>query len=186
MLRAESNASASGLVTMREFSFTDTPIVRWRWRVDSVYTNQEVTSKQGDDYPLRIYLLFKYRPDEAGFFERATFATAKAFYGEYPPRATLNYVWASGPTPLAGYASPYTERARIIPLRSGRGELGRWVDEEVNALEDYRTYFGEEPPATGALAIMIDSDNTGESAVAYIKSIELVARGPETGAAPRR
>ena len=34
--------------------------------------------------------------------------------------------------------------------------------------------FGEEPPEAGAVAIMTDTDNTGESAVAFYDDIRLL------------
>ena len=40
-------------------------------------------------------------------------------------------------------------------------------------LEDYKKVFGENPPETASLAIMCDSDNTGESAKAFIEFIEV-------------
>jgi len=43
-----------------------------------------------------------------------------------------------------------------------------WRQEERNIYEDYRKYFGEEPPKVGAIAIMTDTDNTGEKATAWI------------------
>ena len=60
----------------------------------------------------------------------------------------------------------------MIPLRHGTAELGKWLDEEVNILEDYRKALGEDPPRWANLAVMGDSDNTGESSVAYIDFIE--------------
>jgi hypothetical protein len=61
----------------------------------------------------------------------------------------------------------------MIPLESGSKKVGRWVDETVNMREDYGKAFGENPPAKASLAIMNDSDNTGEHATAYIQFIEV-------------
>jgi len=46
------------------------------------------------------------------------------------------------------------------------------VKEPVNVLEDYRTAFGKDPPATTGLAVLSDTDNAGGIAVAYLDSIE--------------
>ena len=40
--------------------------------------------------------------------------------------------------------------------------------------EDYRLAFGEEPPAISGVAIMSDTDNTKERAVAYYGDIVFV------------
>ncbi|HWQ95684.1 MAG TPA: DUF3047 domain-containing protein, partial [Gammaproteobacteria bacterium] len=37
--------------------------------------------------------------------------------------------------------------------------------------EDYKKTFGEEPPMISGIAIMTDTDNTGEAATAYYGDI---------------
>ena len=41
----------------------------------------------------------------------------------------------------------------------------------ADVLEDYRKAFGEDPPMLSGIAIMTDTDNTGESATAYYGDI---------------
>ena len=43
----------------------------------------------------------------------------------------------------------------------------------ANIVQDYQAAFGEDPPPIVAIAIMSDSDNTGESAKAYIDYIKV-------------
>jgi len=56
-------------------------------------------------------------------------------------------------------------------VESGRVLINQWVNEERNVYEDYRKAFGEEPPMVSGVAIMTDTDNTGESAIAYYGDI---------------
>ena len=172
-LKAESRASASALVYKKEFSVYDYPRIRWRWKVDNVYRNWDGRTKQGDDYPIRVYILFKYDADRTGFLDKVKYNAAKLVYGEYPPHSTLNYVWASKRDPESVITSPYTGRAELILLEKGEENVGKWVVEEVDVIEDYQEAFGVKPPATASLAIMNDSDNTGESAVSYLELIEV-------------
>jgi hypothetical protein len=60
----------------------------------------------------------------------------------------------------------------MIILR-GPGDVGAWHEEEVNILEDYRRVYGEDPPPRAGLAIMNDSDGTGDGCVSYIDFIEV-------------
>ena len=69
--------------------------------------------------------------------------------------------------------SPYTDKARLIALEKGNGKTGMWQDEEVNILQDYRRAFGTDPPSVASIAIMNDSDNTGQQSVSYIDFIEV-------------
>jgi hypothetical protein len=173
VLKAESNASASGLIHQRVFDVRTHPIVRWRWKVQNIYTKADGTTKAGDDYPIRIYVVFKYDPASAKTWERAKYAAAKLVYGEYPPESSLNYVWASTEGSKKSFPNPYTEKARMIVLRSGKSQVGTWQEERVNVLEDYRKAFGKEPPSEASIAIMNDADNTGESSISYIDFIEV-------------
>ena len=175
-LRAESRASSSGLIYTEEFDVYEFPNVRWRWKVDNIYTGKQVNrprTKAGDDYPIRIYIIFRYDPQRADALQRLTYAAAKRRYGEYPPHSALNYVWASNLTDRTIMTNPYTSRSQMIFLRMGDEQKGRWVEETVDILADYRRAFGEDPPARASLAIMNDSDDTGQSSVSYLAFIEV-------------
>ena len=172
-LKAESNASASALVNTREIDVYKYPKMKWRWKISNVYQKAVPGKKEGDDYPIRVYVLFKYDPERLGFLEKLKYSTAKLIYGEYPPDSTLSYVWASmAEAPLIA-PSPYTNRARLIALERGPVKTGRWVEESVDILADYRKAFGVDPPASANIAIMNDSDNTGEKSVSYVSTIEV-------------
>ena len=67
--------------------------------------------------------------------------------------------------------NPYAEQVKMIVVESGRSLVNQWVTEERNVYEDYRKAFGEEPPMVSGVAIMTDTDNTGESAIAYYGDI---------------
>jgi hypothetical protein len=69
--------------------------------------------------------------------------------------------------------NPFTERVRMIVVENGAVHLGQWRQYERNVYQDYRSAFGEEPPAIAGVAIMTDADNTGESAVAYYGAVSL-------------
>lgn len=176
-LRAESNASASGLVHREAFDVYKFPRVRWRWKIGNVYKTTSPGKKSGDDYPIRIYILFKYDPDQAPVFKKLRYGLAKALYGEYPPDSSLNYVWASSSGAERIFTNPYADEARMIVLQAGPSGAGDWVEEEVNVIEDYRKAFGVDPPPMAALAIMNDSDNTKESSVSYLDYIEVFSTG---------
>jgi hypothetical protein len=147
--------------------------LRWRWKVDRVYAQGNYRLKSGDDYPLRVYVLFAYDPERAGLATRLKYGLAHTLYGRYPPSAALNYIWANRTEESEPVVSPYTDQAVLIPLRQGPGQVGQWVTEQVNLLEDYRRAFGQAPPAEASLAVMSDGDNTGEGATAYIDFIEV-------------
>ncbi len=175
-LVSTADASASGIVHVRTFNVYQTPVIRWRWKVSNIYAKGDEKKKSGDDYPLRIYVVFQYDPDHAGALEKAQYGAAKLIYGEYPPHSSLNYIWANKTYPERILPNPYTAKAQMILLQKGPTRARQWVEEKVNALDDYRKAFGSDPPATAALAIMSDADNTGEKATGFVDYIEVSAR----------
>lgn len=172
-LQAESNASASGIVFKKEFNVYEFPMVRWRWRVSNVYKKGNAREKSGDDYPMRVYIIFKYDPDLASFTKKIKYGLAKKIYGEYPPDSSLNYIWANRDHGQDILINTYADEARMIVLRTGDEHAGKWIAEERNIVDDYHRAFGEAPPAIASLAIMSDSDNTGERATSYVDYIEV-------------
>lgn len=172
-LRAESNASASGIVYKDSFSVAEYPHARWRWKVRDLYARADPHVKAGDDYPVRIYIMFEYDPAKAGFGDQVLYSLARMRFGENVPFSTLSYVWSSRETGERIFSSPYTEKAKMVVLHSGQKDVGTWQEETVNMLEDYRKAFGTDPPARARTAIMNDSDNTGESSVSWVDFIEV-------------
>ncbi|HOG10644.1 MAG TPA: DUF3047 domain-containing protein [Smithellaceae bacterium] len=173
ILKAESRASASAIVYRRTFNIYENPRLHWRWKVTQLSDRGNPKKKAGDDYPIRVYVMFQYDPDRASLGESLIYKATKAIYGKYPPHSTLNYVWTGANISERFIASPYTGKAYMVVLERGNEKVGQWVEESVNVLEDYRKAFGKEPPAMAGIAVMSDSDNTGTNAEAYLEFIEV-------------
>ena len=173
LLKAESRDSASALVHRRSFNVYEFPRLRWRWKVEQLSDRGDPKEKAGDDYPIRVYVMFSYDPDRATLGERLTYGAAKAIYGRYSPHSTLNYVWTGRSLSERIIQSPFTDKAFMVVLEKGKDRAGQWMEESVDVLEDYRKAFGKDPPATAGLAVMSDTDNAGGSAAAYIDFIEV-------------
>lgn len=173
VLKAESHNSASAIVYRKTFNVYEHPRISWRWKVAQLSRQGNPKEKAGDDYPIRVYVMFQYDPARATVGERLMYNASKIIYGKYPPHSTLNYVWTGVNVTERYIASPYTGKAYMIVLEKGNERVGQWVEESVNILADYRKVFGKEPPATAGLAVMSDTDNTGTDAVAYLDFIEV-------------
>ena len=171
LVKAVSEAAASGLIRKIQIDPRTHPIVEWRWKVANILEKGDVSKKAGDDYAARIYVSFVYDPTKLSFFERTKYQTAKMLYGEYPPTGVVNYIWGSHARLDSVIPSPYTKRAMMISVASGSAKIGQWVTHRRNVLEDYRKAFQAEPPMISGVAIMTDTDNTGESATAFYGDI---------------
>lgn len=171
VIRAESNGSASGLIRKITIDPREYPWITWRWKISNVYEKADITSKKGDDYPARIYITFEYDPDKLNMLEKTKYKMSRLLYGQYPPHAAINYIWESKAEKETIVPNPYTERVKMIVIESGNEYVGLWREEKRNIYEDYKKAFGEEPPMISGVAIMTDSDNTGEFAVVYYGDI---------------
>lgn len=171
VVKATSHQSSSGLIRELPINPRDYPIVKWRWKVENILQKGDVTKKSGDDYPARLYITFEYDGSKVGWFEKAKFEAIKLIHGQYPPIGAINYIWDSHSPVGTIVPNPYTDRVHMFVLQSGPDRLNEWVTEERNILDDYREAFGEDPPNISGVAIMTDTDNTGESAVAYFGDI---------------
>jgi hypothetical protein len=175
-LKAEGHSSASALVYPKEFNVYEYPIVRWRWKVGNVYVNVDPETKAGDDYPLRIYIAFEYLPGKSSLFQKLENELVKSIYGVYPPQSTLEYVWANRDDQKAIIPSPHADTVRLIALEKGNRKAGTWQEEEIDIVRDYRRAFGVDPPPMAGMAIMNDSDNTGQKSTSYVDFIEVLGK----------
>ncbi len=170
VVKAVSEASASGLTKEVTINPKDYPIVRWRWKVENLLQHSDVNRKDGDDYPARLYITFAYDPDHVSFGKKLKYKAGRVLFGDIPIGA-LNYIWETK-TPVGTIVeNAYTDFAQMIVVESGLSKVGAWVDEERNVYEDYKKAFGEEPPMINGVAIMSDTDNTKERAVAFYGDI---------------
>jgi len=156
VLRAEASGSASGLVLDVAFDPAELPILTWRWKVEKLVAQSDPTRKAGDDYPARVYVVFPH-----WFF---------------PKTRSLNYIWATGYPVEKPIPNPFTGNAVMIAVESGPERVGKWVTERRDLVADFRAAFGEDPPKAGAIAIMTDTDQTGERAVAWYDDLRLESR----------
>lgn len=171
VVKASSTGGASGLVRRKRINLEQHPLLTWQWKVSNVLERGDATDKDGDDYPARLYILFDYDASNLGFFDRIKYRALKTMgYDQIPTRA-LNYIWANRVEQDTILDNPYTDWVQMIPVESGPQHVGTWIRETRNVAADYRDAFGEDPPPIGGIALMTDTDNTGESATAYYGDI---------------
>jgi len=152
-LKAESNASASGLVFKKQFNPAEFPILTWRWKIGGVLEKGDVKTKKGNDFPARLYVLF---PTSIPFMPKS-----------------INYVWANHLPKGEHSKSAYYDNSIIVAVESGNEYAGLWMEEKRNVYADFKEFFGSEPPNAKAIAIMTDTDDTAEKAIAWYDDIVL-------------
>lgn len=158
-LRANSQGTASSIYYQIEYDPKQYPYITWQWKVDNIVAGGDARKKSCDDYGARVYVVFP----------SFTFWNSKA----------INYIWANKLPKEEVIQNSYTVNSIMISVESGAARTGKWIIETRNVYEDYQRVFGQKPPKVGAIAIMTDTDNTGESATAVYGAIAVCSRDPQ-------
>ena len=173
VVQAVSHGSASAYFKKLDLLPSVWPIIKWQWRISHVLNKGNVLSREGDDYPARIYISFAYDPNRLSGTDRLKYKLYSLLHSEPPPLAVLNYIWDNHSPVGTIVSNAYSNRVKMIVVESGNDHAGRWRLEQRSLLEDYKKAFGETPGKITGIAIMTDTDNTGESATAWYGDISL-------------
>lgn len=153
VVKAVSKGTASGLFKKVKLDPKSFRYLRWSWKIAGTVINGDETTKAGDDYAARVYVVFPGR-----FFWQTK---------------AINYIWANRLARGEAIPNAFTSHAMMLAVESGPERTGQWLKEERDILADYRRLFGSEPREIGAIAIMTDTDNTGGEATAWYGDITL-------------
>jgi hypothetical protein len=176
VVEAKADAAASGLVKTLNISPTATPWIQWRWRVPEVIATADNTKRDLEDSPVRVIVTFDGDLATLDFEERALSSRLKALTGRPLPYATLMYIWENQKPAGEIIDNSHSTRVKMIVVESGAERRGKWLHFERNIAADFERAFGEKPGRINSLGIMTDTDNTGESTVAYYGDIRFSAR----------
>ncbi len=157
ILEAEAKASASGLFKKVQVDLKKYPYLNWNWRIEKRHPRLEETSKKGDDYSARIYVVV-----DGGLLFWKTIA--------------INYVWSSSQPVGSKWPNAFAgKNAMLLAVRSGDDQISTWYAEKRNVYQDFKKIFGKEIRYIDAIAIMTDSDNSGGEVKAYYGDISFSA-----------
>lgn len=159
VLKASSHAAASGLIRKIRVDLEKTPWINWSWKTEQLFSGINETKKRGDDFVARLYIVV-----DGGLI----FWNTRA----------LNYVWSSSQAAGAVWPNPFTSNATMIAVESGSSGLGQWQHYSRNVREDLRQFTGKSIRFIDAIAIMTDSDNSGQKATTYYGDLSFTSRKP--------
>lgn len=155
VLSAKANGTSSGLFNTSEIVLDETPLLNWRWKIAQVGNGNNERSKAGDDYPVRLYLIV---------------SGGLQFWKSY----SLVYVWSNSAQINDSWDNPYTANVKHIAVETGNDYVGEWRSYQRNVKDDFERVFGISPDKIKAVAIMTDSDNTGQEFEAWYGDIHFI------------
>ena len=135
-----------------------TPILEWSWKAVQLPAGGDIRRKETSDLTAHVYVIWPRFP-----------AMVRS--------RLIGYVWDAAAPVQTVEKSRKTGSVHFFVLRSGPGELGRWLTERRNVLEDYRRVFGEDPEDPRAIALSIDTNDTHSEAEALIGRIAFLSAG---------
>ncbi len=142
-LRAISKGLGVQAAKQFEWDLDAYPMLKWSWRPREFPKGADERDSSRNDSALAVYMAVPY----SHFAVKA-----------------MKYVW-SEKVPVDTHLSSNYGLTQVLVLRSGLPGKDEWVEQKVNALEDYKKFFGEsDTPKPAGIAVLTDADDTKSSA----------------------
>ena len=179
-VRADADASYANAVHPLDAEIGATPILRFAWRVDRFPEHSDLTSRARDDVAAKVCVLLDVPLERLSLVDRTKIQLGRRLFDPQLPAATICYVWDRTLPAGRWIDNAYTDRVRMLVLRSGaNGEQSRWFDERRDLRADFLQAFPREAaaglPRVAALAFASDADNTKGKAAAWFGDMALAA-----------
>ncbi len=168
---ALADASASGLMRSVTIDPKAYPVVQWRWKVAAILEKADVSRKENNDSPARLYVGFAYDLNKVPVTERLKYWVARRRYSDSLPLRAISYTWANKTQKGSFVPMPYTSWFMQVVVENDTTPVNEWITEERDVYEDYRKAFGEEPQGIISVAIMTNTDNMHGKAKAWYGDI---------------
>ncbi len=157
VLDAVSQSDATAIYRKISVDLSKTPILNWSWKLKKSIVPADEKQKAGDDYAARVYVV-----KSGGLFPWKTKA--------------INYVWSAQHSKGQSWNNPFAgEKAKMVSIQDGQSSKQQWLHEKRNVIKDFKTLYDVDIDEIDGVAIMTDSDNTGQSAHARYGDIYFTA-----------
>ncbi len=130
----------------------ETPILEWTWKVITLPKGGDCRKKSADDQAAQIYIVWSRFPEAVR-------------------SQIIGYIWDSTAPAGSIVKSEKTSTVTYVVMRSGAADLGKWITERRNVVDDYKKIYGSPPDNPGYISIAIDSDDTASSAESLFGSV---------------
>ena len=108
----------------------ETPILEWRWKAITLPKNGDCRKKSADDQAAQLYVVWPRFPEAVR-------------------SQIIGYIWDSTAPAGSVVKSEKTSTVTYVVMRSGAADLGKWITERRNVVEDYKKIYGAQPDNPG-------------------------------------
>jgi hypothetical protein len=129
------------------------PVLVWRWKVEKLPAGGDFRKSKTDDQAAQLFIAFT-------------------------KTKSIVYIWdTNAPQGLMEDTTPVPfMHVKVVVVRSGPADTGKWMSESRNVYEDYKKLFGDEPPAVSGMRLQINSQHTETSAESYFAEVAFQKR----------
>lgn len=153
VLHLKSDGDSSAIVKEVKVNVATWPIIEWTWRAVKLPAGGDARKSATDDEAAQLYVVFPRFPSAVR-------------------SRVIAYIWDSTAPVGSVFKSEKTGTVTYVVVRSGPAELGKWLTERRNVLEDYKKIYGENPSEdVGVISVLIDSNDTRSSAESFVGEI---------------
>lgn len=124
------------------------PVLTWKWKVTQLPKGGDFRRSKTDDQAAQLFLAF---------------TRTKAIVYIWDTTAPQGMMESTSPVPFM--------TVKVVVVRSGAAELGKWITETRNVYEDYKKLYGDEPPPVKGVRFQINSQHTGTSAESWFADV---------------
>jgi len=153
-LRSKIESSVISKDIKGKIPLKETPILEWRWKAVVLPKGADCRKKSADDQAAQLYVVWPRFPEAVR-------------------SQIIGYIWDTTCPAGSVVKSEKTSTVTYVVVRSGPADLGKWITERRNVVEDYKKIYGAEPDSPGYISIAIDSDDTTSFAESVFGSILL-------------
>ncbi len=124
------------------------PLLTWKWKVTKLPAQGDFRKTKTDDQAAQLFLAF---------------SKTKAIVYIWDTTAPQGLMESTSPVPFM--------TVKVVVLRSGTAEMGKWITENRNVHEDYKKLYDSEPPMVNGVRLQINSQHTKTSAESYFADV---------------
>lgn len=126
------------------------PYITWRWKALKLPPKGDVRRNKTNDQVLQLLVAFE-------------------------GRKALSYVWDSnapeGTVTEESVVWPVSLKIKIITVKSGASDIGKWLTMTRNVDDDYGKFFKEKPPHVKGIRVQTNCQHTGSVGEGYFGKI---------------
>jgi Protein of unknown function (DUF3047) len=151
-LKSKIESSAVRKDLRGKINLKETPVLEWTWKAVVLPKNGDCRKKTADDQAAQIYVVWPRFPEAVR-------------------SQIIGYIWDTTTPAGSIVRSEKTSTVTYVVVRSGTADLGKWITERRNLVEDYKKIYGGQPDGLGYISIAIDSDDTVSSAESFFGKV---------------